>query len=174
MCNIPTETVFLHPLTIYRFLLFLDSIAGWCARRKVHAHMPAPTASSRPWTVNSPRQRSFFHVHSPAQPSLPYTDPQYQQCRVCPTVRCHLTNVGHASTPCWLWFLLFGAIKSPLKGGAAPWWGEKGFNRRLHLFCKFARKAHLGLCGPSTSFHQSRAWLHLWLGHLLVLMMLTN
>lgn len=115
--------------------------------------MPAPTAAPGlgQWICWS---RDHFFMSS-AQPSLPYTDPQYQQCPVCPTVRCHLTNVGQASTPCWLWFLLFGAIKAPLQGGAAPWWGEKGFNWRLHLFCKFARKAHLGICGPSTSFHQS-------------------
>lgn len=102
------------------------------------------------WTLSSLRQRSFLHVHSPVCPT-----PTTPTMHVCPTVRCHLTNVGHSSTPCWLWFLLFGTIKSPLQWGAAPWWGEKGFNRRLHLFCKFARKAHLGLCGPSTSFHQS-------------------
>lgn len=64
-------------------------------------------------------------------------------------------------------FCYLGQSSLPCRGGAAPWWGEKGFNQRLHLFCKFARKAHLDLCGPSTSFHQSRAWPHRWLSHLL-------
>lgn len=65
-------------------------------------------------------------------------------------------------------FCYLGQSSLLCRGGSSPLMGgEKGFNQRLHLFCKFARKAHLGLCGPSTSFHQSHAWPHLWLSHLL-------
>lgn len=37
-------------------------------------------------------------------------------------------------------------------GIAAPRWGQKGFKQRLHLFCKFARRIHGGLCGPLPPF----------------------
>lgn len=70
VCNTLTETVFLHPLTIYRFLLLLDSRAGWHAMRKVHAHMPAPQAAPG-W--DSELAEAEIISSCTAQPSLPYT-----------------------------------------------------------------------------------------------------